>query len=144
MLTGELKSCLRQAFQQARAARHELLTTEHLLLGMLEAPAVRALLRRCGADAERLAAELRPQAEANTVPLLPGEARPTLPQHAVERVLQRAVYQVTAAGRTDVGALHVLVAIFGEPHSHAALLLERSGVTRQAVLDELAGASPQA
>jgi ATP-dependent Clp protease ATP-binding subunit ClpA len=41
VLSSELESCLNQAFQQARGARHEFVTVEHLLLAILDVPTVR-------------------------------------------------------------------------------------------------------
>ena len=40
MLSSELESCLNGAFAQAREARHEFLTVEHLLLSIIDAPRV--------------------------------------------------------------------------------------------------------
>ncbi len=55
MLSSELEFCLNQAFHQARSARHEFLTVEHLLLAILDAPKVREVLEGCGADLDVLA-----------------------------------------------------------------------------------------
>ena len=49
VLSSELEYCLNDAFQQAREARHEYLTVEHLLLAILDTPKVREVLRACGA-----------------------------------------------------------------------------------------------
>ncbi len=40
MLNSELEFCLNEAFQQARDKRHEFMTVEHLLLGLLDIPQV--------------------------------------------------------------------------------------------------------
>jgi len=47
VLSSELEFCLNQAFHQARSARHEFLTVEHLLLAILDAPKVREVLSGC-------------------------------------------------------------------------------------------------
>ena len=47
MLSNELEYCLNDAFHQAREARHEYLTVEHLLLAILDTPKVREILRAC-------------------------------------------------------------------------------------------------
>jgi len=44
VLSNELENCLNSVFHQARAAGHEYLTVEHLLLTILEAPKVRGIL----------------------------------------------------------------------------------------------------
>ena len=45
MLSTELENCLNAAFSQAREARHEFLTVEHLLLAILDTPRVREILK---------------------------------------------------------------------------------------------------
>jgi ATP-dependent Clp protease ATP-binding subunit ClpA len=141
VLSSELESCLDQAFQQARSARHELLSVDHLLLAILDVPRVREVLEGCGADLETLNVELRQQVAANALPLVTGEERP-VPDRGLQRVLQRAVFHVQSGGMTEVGVLNVLVAIFTEQHCHAVLLLERMRVTRIVVVNYLAGLRP--
>jgi ATP-dependent Clp protease ATP-binding subunit ClpA len=142
VLSGELESCLNQAFQQARSARHEILSVEHLLLAILEVPRVRELLEGCGADLDQVRVDLQQHLEANTARPIPGEQRPVQPSLGLQRVLQRAVLHVKSSGKSEVGAVNVLVAIFSEKHSHAVLLLERMRVTRIIVVNYLSGLKP--
>ena len=72
MLSTELENCLNAAFSQAREARHEFLTVEHLLLAILDTPRVREILKAGGADRPRLAEELRRHID-ETTPQVPGE-----------------------------------------------------------------------
>ena len=44
MLSSELEYCLNEAFREAREARHEFLTVEHLLYSLLGAARVREVL----------------------------------------------------------------------------------------------------
>jgi ATP-dependent Clp protease ATP-binding subunit ClpA len=53
MLSTELEFCLNQAFHQAREARHEFLTVEHLLLAIFDAPRVRETLKTCRSTSMR-------------------------------------------------------------------------------------------
>ncbi|HTC52313.1 MAG TPA: Clp protease N-terminal domain-containing protein [Steroidobacteraceae bacterium] len=142
MLSSELESCLNQAFHQAYIAHHELLSIEHLLLAILDVHQVREVLEGCGANLEHLTDDLQQHAKANTLPLIPGEHRPVQPHRSVQRVLQRAALHVQASGKTEVGVLNILVAIFTEKHSHAVLLLGRMGVTRLVVVNYLSGLKP--
>ena len=59
MLSSELEYCLNEAFQRAREERHEFITVEHLLLALLDTPAVIEVLKACGADLARLRRELK-------------------------------------------------------------------------------------
>jgi ATP-dependent Clp protease ATP-binding subunit ClpA len=130
VLSGELEYCLNQAFRQARTQRHEFLTVEHLLLGLLDTPRVREVLEGCGAQLERLATELREHIANNTPELAVGEEREVQPTLGFQRVLQRAVFHVQSSGKKEVGVVNVLVAIFSEKQSHSVYLLGRHNVTR--------------
>jgi len=135
VLSSELEFCLNQAFHQARGARHEFLTVEHLLLAILDAPKVREVLEGCGADIERLSADLKQHVENNTPRLAPSEEREVQPTLGFQRVLQRAVFHVQSSGKKEVGVVNVLVAIFSEKQSHAVFLLARAQVTRLDVVN---------
>jgi ATP-dependent Clp protease ATP-binding subunit ClpA len=131
VLSSELEGCLNGAFAQAREARHEFLTVEHLLLSIIDAPRVREILKAGGADIRRLGEELRRHID-DTTPRMKNaeddrEVQPTL---GFQRVLQRAVFQVQSGGRREVGVADVLVAIFSEKQSHAVFLLNRHEITR--------------
>jgi ATP-dependent Clp protease ATP-binding subunit ClpA len=135
MLSNELEFCLNDAFHQAREARHEYLTVEHLLLAILETPKVREVLRGCGADLTKLKQELKNHVAQSTPKLDDGEEREVQPTLGFQRVLQRAVFHVQSSGKKEVGVGNVLVAIFSEKQSHAVFLLNRAHVTRLDVVN---------
>lgn len=129
-LSSELEGCLNQALQQARTAHHEFISTDHLLLAILDAPTVRDILEGCGADLMQLGTDLRQHIEANTPRLAPSEERPVQAQLGLLRVLQRAVFHAQPSRTKEIGVGDVLLAIFPEKQSHAVLLLARARITR--------------
>jgi len=135
VLSNELEYCLNDAFHQAREARHEYLTVEHLLLAVLDTPKVREILRACGADLGKLKQELKEHIEQSTPRVEEGEEREVQPTLGFQRVLQRAVFHVQSSGKKEVGVANVLVAIFSEKQSHAVFLLNRQHVTRLDVVN---------
>jgi ATP-dependent Clp protease ATP-binding subunit ClpA len=135
VLSNELEYCLNDAFHQAREARHEYLTVEHLLLAILDTPKVREILRACGADLAKLKQELKDHIDQSTPRLEEGEEREVQPTLGFQRVLQRAVFHVQSSGKKEVGVGNVLVAIFSEKQSHAVFLLNRQHVTRLDVVN---------
>ena len=135
MLSNELEYCLNDAFHQAREARHEYLTVEHLLLAILDTPKVREILRACGSDLGKLKQELKEHIDQSTPRLEEGEEREVQPTLGFQRVLQRAVFHVQSSGKKEVGVSNVLVAIFSEKQSHAVFLLNRQHVTRLDVVN---------
>jgi ATP-dependent Clp protease ATP-binding subunit ClpA len=135
MLSTELEFCLNQAFHQAREARHEFLTVEHLLLAIFDAPRVRETLKACEANLDRLREDLQKHVDETTPRVAAGDDREVQPTLGFQRVLQRAVFHVQSSGKKEVGVLNVLVAIFSEKQSHAVFLLQRHGVTRLDVIN---------
>ncbi len=137
MFSKDLEYTIGQCYKQAREARHEFMTVEHLLLALLDNPSAAGVLRATGADLQRLTADLE-QVITDTVPVLPGDdARDTQPTLGFQRVLQRAVYHVQSSGKKEVTGANVLVAIFGEKDSHAVYFLHQQEVTRLDVVNYL-------
>ena len=135
MLSNELEYCLNDAFQSAREARHEFMTVEHLLLAILDTPKVREILRACGADTQKLRADLKAFVDQNTPRLPEDDERDVQPTLGFQRVLQRAVFHVQSSGKKERPRRHVLVAIFSEKQSHAAYLLSLQDVARLDVVN---------
>ncbi|HTB67271.1 MAG TPA: AAA family ATPase, partial [Steroidobacteraceae bacterium] len=137
MFSNELEYCLNDAFHQAREARHEYLTVEHLLLAILDTPKVREILKACGADLVKLKQELKDHLEQSTPKQEEAEDNEVQPTLGFQRVLQRAVFHVQSSGKKEVGVGNVLVAIFSEKQSHAVYLLNRQNVSRLDVVNYL-------
>ena len=126
MFSKQLEQSIAQAYQDARGARHEYLTVEHLLLALLDNASAVSILKACGANFDDLNRQLRDILE-ETVPVLPGnDSRDTKPTIGFQRVLQRALYHVQSAGNTEVLGANVLVAIFGEKESFASFILSKN------------------
>jgi ATP-dependent Clp protease ATP-binding subunit ClpA len=143
VLSNELETCINKAFHEARAARHEFLTVEHLLHAIVQAPKVREVLRACGAEVDRLSSELQGHIDSSTPRLKAGEDREVQPTLGFQRVLQRAVFHVQSSGRKEVGVANVLVAIFSEKQSHAVFLLGKEGVSRLDVVNFISHGLPK-
>ncbi len=138
MLSAELEYCLNEAFQQAKARRHEFMTVEHLLLAIADIPGVVEVLRECGADLPRLRRDLQEHIDATTPLLSEDSEQEVAPTLGFQRVLQRAVYHVQSSGKKEVTGVNVLVAIFGEKQTHAVYLLDMQDVARLDVVNFVA------
>ncbi len=139
MISQELEVSLHMAFVEARSARHEFITVEHLLLSLLDNAAALEVLRACAANLDDLRRNLR-QFVAENTPVIPSDAEvDTQPTLGFQRVIQRAIMHVSAGGvgKKPVTGANVLVAIFGEKDSHAVYYLQQQGVTRLDVVNFL-------
>ena len=137
MIAQELEVSLHMAFVEARQARHEFITVEHLLLALLDNPSAAEVLRACAVNIDDL---------RKTLTNFIGDNTPTVPWHGrgrhaadagFQRVIQRAIMHVQSAsnGKKEVTGANVLVAIFGEKDSHAVYYLHQQGVTRLDVVN---------
>ncbi len=135
MLSKELESTLNVAFKIARENRHEFMTVEHLMLGLLDNQTALNILMACDADTNILRQELEDFIDENATLLADGEEKDTQPTLGFQRVLQRAVFHVQSSGKKEVTGANVLVAIFGERDSHTVYLLGKANVTRLDVVN---------
>ncbi len=139
MISEELEVSLHMAFVEARSARHEFITVEHLLLSLLDNAAAVEVLRACSANIDSLRQDLRKFIAENT-PIYPGEDEvDTQPTLGFQRVIQRAIMHVSSgnSSKNTVTGANVLVAMYGEKDSHAVYYLLQQGVTRLDVVNFL-------
>lgn len=136
MLNNELEFTLNIAFKEAKEKRHEFMTVEHLLLSLLDNPAAGNVLQACDANIENLRKDLTEFID-ETTPRIPEDEtdRETQPTLGFQRVLQRAVFHVQSAGKTEVTGANVLAAIFSEQESQAVYFLRRENITRLDVIN---------
>ncbi len=132
MISEELEVSLHMAFVEARTARHEFITVEHLLLSLLDNASAVGVLRACSANIDALRQDLRKFIAENT-PVFPGDGEvDTQPTLGFQRVIQRAIMHVSSgsSSKNTVTGANVLVAMYGEKDSHAVYYLQQQGVTR--------------
>ncbi len=135
IIAKELQASIRFALNEAKRMRHEYLTLEHLLLGLLRDPRTLEVLKAVGAKVERIKGKLEKFLE-ETVERLPDESDAE-PQQTlgVERVLQRAAFHALSAEQKVMDSSDVLVAIFREADSQALFFIKEEGVTRYDILN---------
>ena len=139
MISQELEVSLHMAFVEARSARHEFITVEHLLLALLDNAAAIEVLKACAANMDELRQHLKKFVSDNTPVIPEGGEVDTQPTLGFQRVIQRAIMHVSAGGtsKKPVTGANVLVAIFGEKDSHAVYYLQQQGISRLDVVNYL-------
>lgn len=134
MISKELEKTLNFAVQVAHDARHEFVTTEHLLLALLENASAMAVLQACDADLERMRSTVMDHLTEQVTQLDQATEIKTQPSVGFQRVLQRAIVHVQSSGKNQVEGENVLVALFSEQDSYAAYFLDQQNVTRYDVV----------
>ena len=130
MISKELESSLNFAVQVAHDAKHEFVTTEHLLLALLDNASAMAVLQACAANLDSLRASLSEHLSEHMPQMDEQTELKTQPSIGFQRVLQRAIVHVQSSGKLEVDGENVLVAMFSEQDSHAAYFLDQQDVTR--------------
>lgn len=131
MLSAELEKTLNFAVQVAHDARHEFVTTEHLLLALLDNNSALLVLQSCGVDIDKLSRSLTEHLKEHVTHLPENnEDVQTQPSIGFQRVLQRAIVHVQSSGRSQVEGENILVALFSERDSFAVYFLQQQDVSR--------------
>lgn len=139
MLNKELEFTLNLAFKEAKDKRHEFMTVEHLLLSLLDNPSAEHVLHACEVNIDSLKRDLETYISETTPIISPEDKdRETQPTLGFQRVLQRAVFHVQSAGKTEVTGANVLAAIFSEQDSQAVYFLRRENISRLDVINYIA------
>ena len=138
MLGKSLENTLNIAFKSARERRHEFITVEHLLFGLLDNLDVIPVMKACNADINALRGKLAHFID-DTISYLPdGTKRDTQPTLGFQRVLQRSVHNAQASDKIEVTGANLLVALFSESESHAVYLLSQQDISRIDVVNFIA------
>jgi len=142
MLSKELELALIKAIKEAKSHRHEYVTVEHMLYGLLHDDLARHIIDKCGGNNSTLKERLERFFETG-MPVLKTDDGEPAQTVAFNRVLQRAVSHVQSCGKKQVDTGDVLVSIFTEPDSHAVYFLGSEGVGRLEVVEYISHSLPE-
>lgn len=134
MFSKTLELSLHNAFVHAKAGRHEYITTDHLLLALLDNPEVNSLLNHCGANIERLRTNLSLYIDETTPQIPEAIEKDILPTMSFQRIIQQSIYQTKITGCDEVTGIGVLLAIMEETDSQAIYYLRQETVTQEEVI----------
>ncbi|MDD9945853.1 MAG: ATP-dependent Clp protease ATP-binding subunit ClpA [Myxococcales bacterium] len=126
----ELQEALRRAYDEAQTQRHEYVTLEHVLLGLIDEPAAADAMKALGADVRNLRKELYEFLDTK-MEKVPEDMDVGVQQTlGVRRVLQRAAIHVVSSDQEVIRGTAVLVQMFNEEDSYAVYLLKKAGISQ--------------
>jgi ATP-dependent Clp protease ATP-binding subunit ClpA len=134
VFTAELSGVLEYSVQLALTKAHCYVTLEHVLIALLSDFKINEIFANCAVDVDKLSQDLTEFIDTLEKIDLEDEDLPERTP-AVERVLNRAYFQVKNSGRDKVATPDVLIALFEESDSDAVFFLAKQGLTRIDVLD---------
>lgn len=132
----DLARMFETAIMAAINKKHEYLTLEHFLYGMVMDKEFNVLLTEFGADVKGLESDLDKFLDETLVDiatLIDGE-RPRK-TNTVERMLNRAFTQVLFSGRQLIEPIDCLVSFFSEKQSHATYFMRKANIEKDKFIE---------
>ncbi|MDX2053903.1 MAG: ATP-dependent Clp protease ATP-binding subunit ClpA [Polyangiaceae bacterium] len=129
-VSAEVEIACSLAHREAQRRRHDTLTVEHLLYALLHDEATARVLRKSGANLEKIRKELERVFDQEFTSVPGTEEVHPEPSRGFQRVLQRAAIHVESSGKEELRGYNVMIAIFAEVESMAVHALNQAGVTR--------------
>jgi ATP-dependent Clp protease ATP-binding subunit ClpA len=129
-VSAEVEAACAFAQSEAIRRRHDVMTVEHLLYGLLQDPATARVAKMAGGDVEKLKRALDRFLEEEVSRVPEPEDLDLSASRGFQRVLSRAAINVQNSGKEELKGHNVLIAIFSELDSPAVAALNEAGLTR--------------
>ncbi|MDO4441167.1 MAG: ATP-dependent Clp protease ATP-binding subunit ClpA [Moraxella sp.] len=134
MFSADFELVRQEIERYTKNHRHEFITVEHLLLGLLSSPSIQEMFGDFGVEIDKLSDALKIYL-ADYIPKTADDRLTAKPTKSCERVLQRAIWHQQSSGSERlIDCMDVLVAIFGEKETQALYLLKTHDVSKLRVL----------
>ncbi len=145
LISDELESTFKRAYDRAREGRHEFVSPEHLLFALTFDSVASDILANCGADPQELREEIDEFLD-QAMEALPeddgaGEyAAGSDPQYSIgtQTIIHIAASHVQSAGKDQVDGGNILAAMFRDQDSHAVYFLLKRDISRLDVVRYIA------
>ena len=126
----EIESIIEQAIAYAKERKHQYVTLEHLLLGLIDHKPFKKCLHNFGVDVDSMQEEV--SAYLNGLHAIESKEEEVVPRrtNSLERAMNRCVTQVLFTGRRQVTTVDLFLSIAAEGNSHAHYFLLKYGVNK--------------
>ena len=140
MIGKRAETVLNRALANAVDSKHEFLTLEHVMLVLLDEPEVIQVIDHCKGSPVKLREDLKAYLQKE-VPLAPstekGDPENPIATLGVQRLVQRAIFQIQSAGKSEIQPVDLLVALFQAKDSWSLYLLTQQNIDRLEVVSFL-------
>ena len=132
-----LENIFENAVKEAEKRRHEYVTIEHLLLALVKDQEVGTVLHDFKVNVGAMIKEVEMYLDTKCSDIIAKGTNPVQPRKtaSLERLMNRAFTQALFQGRQDVTSLDVLLSIFSEKKSYAAVFLKTHNVNKEDLND---------
>jgi len=129
-VSAEVEAACAFAQSEAIRRRHDVMTVEHLLYGLLQDPNTARAAKAAGGDVDKLKRALDRFLDEEVSRVPEPEELDLSASRGFQRVLSRAAINVQNSGKEELKGHNVLIAIFSELDSPAVAALTEAGLTR--------------
>jgi ATP-dependent Clp protease ATP-binding subunit ClpA len=129
-VSAEVEAACAFAQSEAIRRRHDVMTVEHLLYGLLQDPSTARVAKMAGGDVDKLKRALDRFLDEEVSRVPEPEELDLSASRGFQRVLSRAAINVQNSGKEELKGHNVLIAIFSELDSPAVAALTEAGLTR--------------
>ena len=132
---SDLEHIFERAVQVAMTHKHEYITLEHFLYGLLNDEKFSKKLSDFGSDTKQLKDEITEYItnELTSIALIEGQKPKKT--HSMERMLNRAFTQVLFGGRSTIEPVDCFLSMFSEKKSYAVYILRKAKIDKDKFLD---------
>ncbi len=137
MIGKKAELVLNRALAYAVEKKHEFLTLEHVFHSLLDDLEVKQILQHCKANPEKMKEDVTaylqreiPIATESENESEKSDAGTPIATLGVQRLVQRAMFHVQSAGKSEITPADLLVAVFQAKDSWSLYLLTQQGVDR--------------
>jgi len=131
----DLERIFERAIKFAMNHKHEYITLEHFLYGLLQDDKIGKTLTNFGVDVDPIKTEIETylSTELNDIKIT-DELKPKK-THSMERMLNRAFTQVLFSGRSTIEPVDCFVSMFNEKKSFAAFTLRKAKIDKDKFIE---------
>lgn len=140
MIGKNAERVLNRAVQIAIGKKHEYLTIEHIFMSLIQEDLIQEIIEGCRGEVEYLQTRLEeylerevPKTKKETFESGDAYENPVATL-GVQRLIQRALFQIQSSGKTEVEPEDLFIALFQSKDTFALILLNQSGIERLDVL----------
>lgn len=138
MLSHEVERIIKRALSTATHSGHEFVTTEHLMLSLMEEDHVRKIISACGGVVDKLEVGVEDYLARNMESEMVRNSRSPEMTVAFKRVIKRAAGQVYHNDGDDiVRGESLLLAILSEPASYSVYALQQQNIRRYDIANQI-------
>jgi len=126
----EIDSIIESAIEYSKERKHQYVTVEHLLLGLINHTSFKKCLQSFGADIDTMNQEI--SCYLDSLHAIVSKDDEVVPRktNSLERVMNRCVTQVLFSGRRQVTTIDLYLSIAAEGNSHAHYFLLKYGINK--------------